>query len=261
PDVLVGLGGYISFPGALVGLLCNKPLLLHEANSVAGTANKLLARLADRVLTAFPNVLPTGECVGNPLRAEFLQQPAPEARFAARTGPLHLLVVGGSLGARALNTAVPLALALLPPDARPLVTHQSGEKQIEQLRANYAAAGVQATLTPFISDTASAFAHADLVLCRAGASTVTELAAVGAAALLVPFAAAVDDHQTGNARFLVDRNAAWLLPEAQLTPQRLAQFIRNTDRSALLQRAVAAKALAQTQATAAVVAACEELTV
>ena len=259
PDVLVGLGGYISFPGALVGLLCNKPLVLHEANSVAGSANKLLARLADRVFTAFPNVLANGECVGNPLRPEFLQQPAPEVRFAGRSGPLRLLVVGGSLGARALNTTVPQALALLPVDERPSVTHQSGEKQIEELRANYAQAGVQAELTPFISDTASAYAQADLVLCRAGAGTVTELAAVGAAALLVPFPAAVDDHQTGNARFLVERDAAWLLPQAQLTPERLAQFIRNTQRTALLQRAVAAKALAQTHATEAVVAACEEL--
>ncbi|MCX8516660.1 MAG: UDP-N-acetylglucosamine--N-acetylmuramyl-(pentapeptide) pyrophosphoryl-undecaprenol N-acetylglucosamine transferase, partial [Rhodoferax sp.] len=259
PDVLVGLGGYISFPGALVGLLCNKPLLLHEANSVAGSANRLLARLADRVFTAFPDVLANGECVGNPLRPAFLQQPSPEARFAGRSGPLRLLVVGGSLGARALNVTVPQALALLPVDRRPSVTHQSGEKQIEELRANYARAGVQAELTPFISDTASAYAQADLLLCRAGASTVTELAAVGAAALLVPFPAAVDNHQTGNARFLVERDAAWLLPQAQLTPERLAQFIRDMDRAALLQRAVAAKALAQTQATAAVVAACEEL--
>ena len=260
PDVLVGMGGYISFPGALVGVLCKKPLLLHEANSVAGSANRLLVRLADRVFTAFPNVFANGECVGNPLRPAFLQQPAPEARFAGRTGPLRLLVVGGSLGARALNSTVPQALALLPVDERPSVTHQSGEKQIGELRANYAQAGVQAELTPFISDTASAYAQADLVLCRAGASTVTELAAVGAAALLVPFPAAVDDHQTGNARFLADRNAAWLLPQAQLTPQWLAQFIRSTQRTQLLQRAVAARALAQTQATEAVVSACEEVT-
>ena len=137
--------------------------------------------------------------------------------------------------------------------------HQSGEKQIDELRANYAASGVAATLTPFITDTAQAFADADLVLCRAGASTVTELAAVGAAALFVPFPSAVDDHQTSNARFLVDQGAGWLLPQVEMTPARLASFIANIDRPALLQRALAAKHMQQLRATDAVVAACEEL--
>jgi len=261
PDVLVGLGGYITFPGGMMGVLLGKPLVLHEQNSVAGLANKVLASVADRVFTAFPRVFAKGQCVGNPLRAEFLNQAAPQERFAARTGPLRLLVVGGSLGARALNTVVPKALALIAPGQRPVVTHQSGEKQIEELRANYAAAGVEATLTPFIDDTAQAFANADLVLCRAGASTVTEIAAVGAAAVFVPFPSAVDDHQTHNARFLVDQGAGWLLPQGEMTAQTLAALLTNTGREALLQRAVAAKQMQQTQATAAVVAACEELTV
>ena len=258
PDVLVGLGGYITFPGAVMGVALGKPLVLHEQNSVAGMANRVLATVADRVFTAFPSVFTKGQCVGNPLRTEFLQQTEPALRFAGRSGPLRLLVVGGSLGARALNTLVPKALALIPQHQRPSVIHQSGEKQIDELRAHYAASGVSAELTPFITDTAAAFADADLVLCRAGASTVTELAAVGTAAVFVPFPFAVDDHQTHNARFLVDQGAGWLMPQGELTPEALAAFIQNTDRAALLQRALAAKNMQQLRATDAVVAACEE---
>ncbi|MDR7305949.1 undecaprenyldiphospho-muramoylpentapeptide beta-N-acetylglucosaminyltransferase [Rhodoferax saidenbachensis] len=259
PDVVVGLGGYITFPGGMMGVLCGKPLVLHEQNSVAGMANKVLAGVADRVFAAFPQVLAKAEWVGNPLRTEFLNQPAPEARFAGRSGPLKVLVVGGSLGARALNTVVPQALALIPEAQRPVVTHQAGEKQIDELRANYAAAGVQATLTPFIDNTAQAFADADLVICRAGASTVTEIAAVGAAAVFVPFPAAVDDHQTFNARFLVDQGGGWLLPQADMTPAVLAALLQKTERPALIQRGLEAKKMQKLNATEAVVAACEEL--
>ncbi|MDZ7918780.1 undecaprenyldiphospho-muramoylpentapeptide beta-N-acetylglucosaminyltransferase [Rhodoferax sp.] len=259
PDVVVGLGGYITFPGGMMGVLCGKPLVLHEQNSVAGMANKVLAGVADRVFAAFPNVLKKGEWVGNPLRTEFLNLPAPEQRFVGRSGPLKVLVVGGSLGARALNTVVPQALALIPEAQRPVVTHQAGEKQIDELRANYAAAGVQATLTPFIDNTAQAFADADLVICRAGASTVTEIAAVGAAAVFVPFPAAVDDHQTFNARFLVDQGGGWLLPQAEMTPAALAEMLQKTERSALMLRGLEAKKMQKLNATQAVVAACEEL--
>ena len=259
PQVVVGLGGYISFPGGMVAALLRKPLVLHEQNSVAGMANRVLAHVSRRIFTAFPQVLANGQWVGNPLRSNFLTQADPQTRFAGRTGPLRLLVVGGSLGATALNSVVPQALALIAPALRPIVTHQSGEKQIDALRAHYAAAGVDATLTPFIDDTAQAFADADLVLCRAGASTVTEIAAVGAAAVFVPFPSAVDDHQTHNARFLVDQQAAWLLPQSALTPQGLADLLQNTHRPALLERALRAKTLEKTGATAAVVAACEEL--
>ncbi len=259
PNVLVGLGGYITLPGGLMGALMGKPLVLHEQNSVAGMTNKVLAVVARRVFTAFPKVMAKGQWVGNPLRTEFLAQPDPAARFAGRSGPLRLLVVGGSLGARALNTVVPQALALIPANLRPTVVHQSGDKQIEELRGNYAAAGVQAQLTPFIDDTAKAFADADWVICRAGASTVTEIAAVGAAALFVPFPSAVDDHQTHNARFLVDQGGGWLVPQSELTPQLLADMLLNTERSALLQRGLQAKMMQMTQATEAVVAACEEL--
>lgn len=259
PDVVVGLGGYISFPGGMMGVLAGKPLVLHEQNSVAGMANRVLAGVADRVFTAFPNVFKKAQWVGNPLRAAFLQQPEPAERFAPRSGPLRLLVVGGSLGAKALNDVVPQALALLPKVQQPQVTHQSGEKQIDALRANYIAAGIQAELTPFIEDTAQAFAEADLIVCRSGASTVTEIAAVGAAALFVPFPAAVDDHQTTNARFLVDAQAAWLVPQTELTPQRLAQTLQTVQREQLLAMATRAKALQKTEAVAAVVSACEQL--
>jgi UDP-N-acetylglucosamine--N-acetylmuramyl-(pentapeptide) pyrophosphoryl-undecaprenol N-acetylglucosamine transferase len=257
-------------------------------------ANKVLAGVADRVFAAFPHVLAKAEWVGNPLRTEFLNLPAPDARFAGRSGPLKVLVVGGSLGARALNTAVPLALALIPEAQRPVVTHQAGEKQIDELRANYAAAGIAVhmsvagpsqdakaparsdpvgsggsavreatsvgvTITPFIDNTAQAFADADLVICRAGASTVTEIAAVGAAAVFVPFPAAVDDHQTFNARFLVDQGGGWLLPQADMTPEVLATLLQKTERPALIARGLEAKKMQKLNATEAVVAACEEL--
>jgi UDP-N-acetylglucosamine--N-acetylmuramyl-(pentapeptide) pyrophosphoryl-undecaprenol N-acetylglucosamine transferase len=216
-----------------------------------------------------------------------LNLPAPAQRFAGRSGPLKVLVVGGSLGARALNTVVPQALALIPEALRPVVTHQAGEKQIDELRANYAAAGIAVnlsvagpsqdakapsggsvvreatsvgvTITPFIDNTAQAFADADLVICRAGASTVTEIAAVGAAAVFVPFPAAVDDHQTTNARFLVAQGGGWLLPQADMTPEKLAGLLQNTERTALIQCGLEAKKMQQLHATDAVVAACEEL--
>ena len=259
PDVVLGMGGYVTFPGGMMAVLAGKPLVLHEQNSVAGLANKVLASVADRIFTAFPSVLKKGQWVGNPLREAFLAQPEPAVRFAERSGPLRLLVVGGSLGAKALNEIVPQALALIPEAERPQVTHQSGAAQIDALRAHYAAAGVQATLTPFIDDTASAFAQADVVVCRAGASTVTELAAVGAAAVFVPFPAAVDDHQTTNAQFLVQAGGGWLVQQRDLTPGGLAQMLQNMERSALVQRAQNAKKMQKTEATAAVVAACEEL--
>jgi UDP-N-acetylglucosamine--N-acetylmuramyl-(pentapeptide) pyrophosphoryl-undecaprenol N-acetylglucosamine transferase len=259
PDVLVGLGGYITLPAGLVGSLMGKPLVLHEQNSIAGMANRVLARVARQVYTAFPNVFAKGRWVGNPLRAEFLVQDAPMERFQGRSGALRLLVVGGSLGARALNTVVPQALALIPEEQRPVVLHQSGETQIDELRRNYAAAGVQAQLVPFIENTAQAFADADWVICRAGASTVTEIAAVGAAALFVPFPYAVDDHQTRNARFLVDQGAGWLVSQADLSPQVLADLLQKTERSELLRRGLEAKKLEQIHATHAMVAACEEL--
>ena len=259
PDVVVGLGGYISFPAGMMSVLLGKPLVLHEQNSVAGMVNKLLANVADRVFTAFPGVLKKADWVGNPMRPAFTQQLDPATRFAERRGSLKLLVVGGSLGATALNELVPKALALMPAASRPQVIHQSGARQIEALRAHYQAAGVLAELTPFIEDTAQAFADADLIICRAGASTVTEIAAVGAAALFVPFPSAVDDHQTANANFLVANGGGWLQQQRDLTPEKLAIMLQKTERSALVQSALNAKTMQKIDATAHLVAACEEL--
>ncbi|UXC16556.1 undecaprenyldiphospho-muramoylpentapeptide beta-N-acetylglucosaminyltransferase [Comamonas squillarum] len=259
PDVVVGMGGYITVPGGLAAKLAGVPIVLHEQNSVPGMANKLLARMAQRVFSAFPHAIAGGQWVGNPLRAEFLQQPEPAERFAGRSGPLQLLVVGGSLGAKALNEVVPRALALMAPEARPVVTHQSGAKQIDALQANYAAAGVQASLTPFIDDAAKAYADADVIVCRAGASTVTELAAVGAAAVFVPFPAAVDDHQTANARFLVDAGAGWLVQQSVLTPENLAQMLENMQRAGLVDMAQKAKKMQKLEAARAVADACVEV--
>ena len=259
PDVLVGLGGYITFPGGMMGVLMGKPLVLHEQNSVAGMANKVLAHVADRVLCTFPKVLPKAQWVGNPMHDGFLNQPPPEARFAQRNGPLRVVVVGGSLGAQALNSGVPQALALMPRDQRPQVLHQGGVKHLKTLQDNYAQAGVDAELVPFIDDTASAFAQADLVICRAGASTVSELAAVGVAALLVPFPHAVDDHQTVNAQYLVSQAAGWMMPQSELTPEKLAAFLSRLDRAQLLHAAKQAYEVRKTSAAADVVQACVEL--
>ena len=259
PDVLVGLGGYITFPGGMMGVLLGKPLVLHEQNSVAGMANKVLAHVADRVLCTFPKVLPKAQWVGNPMRDGFLNQAPPEARFAQRNGPLRVVVVGGSLGAQALNSGVPQALALMPRDQRPQVLHQGGVKHLKTLQDNYAQAGVDAELVPFIDDTASAFAQADLVICRAGASTVSELAAVGVAALLVPFPHAVDDHQTVNAQYLVSQAAGWMMPQSELTPEHLAAFLSRLDRAQLLHAAKQAYAVRKTTAAADVMQACAEL--
>jgi UDP-N-acetylglucosamine--N-acetylmuramyl-(pentapeptide) pyrophosphoryl-undecaprenol N-acetylglucosamine transferase len=259
PDVVVGLGGYISFPGGMVGVMCGSPLVLHEQNSIAGMANRWLSRVAARVFCAFPGAIAHGEWIGNPLRASFAQQAPPVARFVGRSGPLRVLVLGGSLGAQALNEALPAALARMPESLRPQVLHQSGERHIDSLRQAYAQAGVQAELTPFIDDTAHAMAQADVVICRAGASTVTELAAVGVAALLVPFPHAVDDHQTHNARFLSDAQAAWLWPQTELNAERLAQWLGPLQRPVLQAMAERAHSLAKPDAASHVVQACEQL--
>lgn len=258
PDVVLGMGGYISFPGGLVAALLRRPLVLHEQNAIAGLANRVLARLARRRMTGFPGALPGSDWCGNPVRAEIAALTAPEARLAGRSGPLRLLVVGGSLGASALNETVPPALALLPAEARPRVLHQSGARHLEDLRARYAAAGVAADCAEFIDDMAAALAEADCVVCRAGALTVAELAAAGVAAVLVPFPHAVDDHQSANARFLADAGAALLLPQRELTPARLAETLSRFTRDRLLDMARRARELARPGAAAAVADACAE---
>jgi UDP-N-acetylglucosamine--N-acetylmuramyl-(pentapeptide) pyrophosphoryl-undecaprenol N-acetylglucosamine transferase len=258
PDVIVGMGGYITFPAGMVAALTRRRLVLHEQNSIAGLANKVLARLASRVFTGFPDTLPNARWVGNPVRGEIVALPAPTERFIGREGPLRLLVVGGSLGAAALNDAVPKALAMIPSGQRPEVIHQAGEKQIDALCAAYAEADVEGDLRPFIEDMAAAYGWADLVLCRAGALTVAELTAAGVASILVPFPHAVDDHQTGNARFLSEREAAWLVPQPLLNPERLAEMLSNLGRGQLLRMAENARALARPLAAADVADVCEE---
>jgi UDP-N-acetylglucosamine--N-acetylmuramyl-(pentapeptide) pyrophosphoryl-undecaprenol N-acetylglucosamine transferase len=260
PAVVVGFGGYITFPAGLMAALMGKPLVLHEQNAVAGMVNRVLARVADRVFTAFPGVMRTGQWIGNPLREAFLNQPGPVERMAGRLGPLRLLVVGGSLGAQALNECVPQALALLAPEQRPVVVHQSGERQMAALKHHYAQAGVLAELRPFIDNMATEMAQADLLVCRAGASTVTEIAAVGAASVLVPFPFAVDDHQTVNARFLSQAGGATLLPQTDMTPATLAKIIQKTERTMLIDIALKAKNMAKTNASHDMADACEALT-
>ena len=259
PDVVLGMGGYISFPGGMMASLLHRPLVIHEQNSVAGLANKVLARLADKVLEGFPGSLPGAQFSGNPVRKDIAALGAPGARYAVRSGRLRLLVVGGSLGAQILNETVPQALALLPQGERPEVTHQAGEKNIEALRAGYAGAGVQAELVAFIDDMAARYAGADVVLCRAGALTVAELACAGVASILVPFPHAVDDHQTANAKFVSAHGAAILLPQAELSASGLADLLRGLTRERLLEMAEKAHALGRPDATEAVARACIEL--
>ncbi|MCF8191916.1 MAG: undecaprenyldiphospho-muramoylpentapeptide beta-N-acetylglucosaminyltransferase [Burkholderiales bacterium] len=268
PRLMLGFGGYAAFPGALVGKLLGRKLVVHEQNAVAGLTNRALAMFADRVLTGFPGAFeaPSSsglatkcrppaktEWVGNPVRASILSLGDPVERFEERGGGrLRILVVGGSLGAQALNRALPAALALIPKLERPFVFHQAGDKHIDGLRHAYDEAGVMASCVPFIKDMAMQYAMADLVICRAGALTVAELATVGVGALLIPFPYAVDDHQTANARVLVEAGAARLLPERELTPEGLAALLQSLTREELAQMAVRAQTVAKPEATATV---------
>ncbi len=257
PNVVLGMGGYITFPGGMMASLLGKPLVVHEQNSVAGLANRVLAGVADRIVTGFPDVLNKGVWAGNPVRPEIAKIAPPAERFADRTGALRVLVIGGSLGAAALNEMVPKGMALLGESDQPQIVHQAGEKHIEALKANYAAVGVQAHCVSFIEDMAGAYEWADLVICRSGALTVAELAATGVASILVPFPHAVDDHQTGNAKFLVNVGGAFLLPQNELTAESIA-LIRNYSRGQLLEMAEKARSLAKPDATAEVANICAE---
>jgi UDP-N-acetylglucosamine--N-acetylmuramyl-(pentapeptide) pyrophosphoryl-undecaprenol N-acetylglucosamine transferase len=257
PDVVLGMGGYITFPAGLMTALSGRPLVLHEQNSIAGLANKVLAKVARRVLVAFPNALPHAEWTGNPIREELARALPPKARYAQRSGPLNVLVVGGSLGASALNEVVPRALAKMKPQERPRIVHQAGAKHIEALKANYAEAGLLdagaeetgVQLVPFIDDMTSAYANADLVICRSGAMTVAEIAAVGVAAFFVPFPYAVDDHQTTNGAFLADHGAALLVQQRDLSADGLASWLHSQTRESLAEMAERSRSLAKPDAT------------
>lgn len=263
PDVVIGFGGFVAFPGGVAAVLTGRPLLIHEQNAIAGLSNRLLALLARQVMTGFPDafqhrgrhplakLLPvprSATWTGNPVRQDLLNLPEPPLRFAGRGGPLRVLVIGGSQGARILNSVVPRAVGLLPIRHRPLIQHQAGEKLMAEMRGAYQAQGVDAEVLPFIEDMAEALASADLVICRAGALTIAELAAVGVGSVLVPFPAAVDDHQTMNARFLSEAGAGFLVPQNELTAQGLASLLQGLDRERLLQMANLARRFARPHA-------------
>ena len=276
PDVVLGMGGFVALPGGLMASLLNRPLVIHEQNSIAGLSNQILACLANRVLVAFPLAfgdgagnklpwlrrlmgMPQPEWAGNPVREAIAALPAPEQRYAGRSGPLQLLVIGGSLGASALNSVLPAALQQLPPALRPAIVHQTGEQEHAAVTNAYAAAGIAAEVRPFLDDMARRYAEADLVICRSGALTVAELAAAGVASLLVPYPHAVDDHQTGNARFLAEHGAALLWPQTAFEAEPLAQWLATLSREQLAVMAGAARALSKPTATQTVAAACVAL--
>ena len=248
PAAVLGMGGFVSGPGGVAAWLTRRPLVIHEQNAAAGMTNRLLARLARVVLQAFPgSFIPEvhAETVGNPVREDIAAVAPPHERYVARQGALRVLVLGGSQGALALNRTVPAALALLDEDVRPVVRHQCGERTLEAARNAYDEHGVDVELAHFIEDMAEAYAWADLVICRAGALTVAELCAVGVPALFVPYPAAVDDHQTANARPLAQAGAARIIPEVELTPQHLAELLGEwlQSRAVLQERAAKARAL------------------
>lgn len=262
PAVVLGAGGFVSGPGGIAAWLTRRPLVIHEQNAVAGLTNRMLARLAKRVFEAFPASFPKSihaERVGNPVRREIAALASPAQRFAERRGPLRVLIIGGSQGASRLNVVVPAALAMIDVAQRPQVLHQAGERHLQQARESYAKHGVQADVRAFIDDMAEAYGWADLVICRSGALTVSELAAAGLPAVFVPFAAAVDDHQTHNARFPVDAGAGVLIPESELTPLRLSselQALLAAGRARLAEMAVKARSLALADADVRLADAC-----
>jgi UDP-N-acetylglucosamine--N-acetylmuramyl-(pentapeptide) pyrophosphoryl-undecaprenol N-acetylglucosamine transferase len=297
PDVVLGMGGYITFPGGLMAALLRRPLVIHEQNSIAGLSNRVLARFARKVLSGFPDVLPKAEWCGNPVRNSIANLPEPRQRYAARSGKLNVLVVGGSLGARAINEVMPQALALLPEEVRPNVLHQAGKQHFAAVQQLYRQAGIPADgmtrcaqaagagmpsphllpqtagcasnvseveIRPFLDDMAACYANADVVICRAGALTIAELAAAGVASILIPFPFAVDDHQTHNARFLSEQGAAVLLPQSELSAEKLAQLLRGLmegeqGREKLLAMALQARSVAKRDAAQQVAQVCAGL--
>ena len=259
PDVVLGMGGYITFPGGLMAVLLRKPLVIHEQNSIAGLSNKALARLAQKVLSGFPDVLRGATWCGNPVREAIAVLPEPQQRYTARSGKLNVLVVGGSLGAQAINEIIPQALALLPEQNRPEVVHQTGKQHFESVQERYQQLGVNADVKAFLEDMAHYYANADLVICRAGALTVAELAAAGVASILIPFPYAVDDHQTHNARFLSERGAAILLQQNELDAEKLALLLSELNREKLMAMAQQARSMAKADAACDVANICKTM--
>ncbi len=262
-DAVLGMGGYVCFPGGLMASLLNKPLVLVNADAALLLSNKSLLPVADRVAFGFAGDAAArvkhAVVTGNPVREEIAALPAPAQRYTGRSGPLRLLVVGGSLGAKVLNDTLPAALALLPADQRPLVVHQAGSTQAQAVREAYAAAGISAEVLPFVDDMAARLAASDVMICRAGAITVSELCAAGVPAVLVPLVVSTTAHQRDNAQWMAAQQAAVHLPQAELTPQYLAGLLQTLDRAQLLAMATRARALAQPQAAARVADEIEKL--
>ncbi|WP_415895025.1 undecaprenyldiphospho-muramoylpentapeptide beta-N-acetylglucosaminyltransferase [Neptuniibacter sp. PT34_22] len=264
PDVVLGMGGFASGPGGLAAWLLRIPLIIHEQNAVAGMTNKALSKLAKKVLEAFQGAFKSGlttQTVGNPVRGSILNLPEPKERFSDREGPLRLLVVGGSLGAKAINDLLPEVLADLPQEQRPEVWHQAGKRNIEETQQRYEALGVtECKVVPFIDDMAEAYSWADVVLCRAGALTVSELSNAGVASVLVPFPYAVDDHQTKNANYLAERDAAILIQQADLNKETLTALLTEqlNQRETLMEMANKALSLGKPEASDVVANVCLE---
>ncbi|MCK7543869.1 undecaprenyldiphospho-muramoylpentapeptide beta-N-acetylglucosaminyltransferase [Marinobacter bryozoorum] len=263
PDCVIGMGGFVTGPGGMAAWLTRRPLLVHEQNAIAGMTNRILARFAETVMEAFPGSFGPAaitRCTGNPVRADVAELPEPDQRMGDREAPRRLLVLGGSLGATAINEKVPAAIALLPEALRPEIRHQCGERNHETALAAYGEAGLNASVEPFIKDMAEAYGWADLVICRAGALTISELCAAGVGALLVPFPHAVDDHQTRNADYMVKAGAALLMPQHKLTETLLADTLADllTKPQRLVDMARAARTLARPDATERVVNYCLE---
>jgi len=254
PRAVLGMGGFVAGPGGAVASILRIPLVIHEQNSVAGLTNRLLAKVAGNVLQAFPGVFAPSrkvETVGNPVRPEIAALPDPQERAIAKGEKLKILVIGGSLGAVVFNSTLPRALSIMPESERPEIFHQAGAKNIEAARSAYEEAGVDARIEPFIADMAEAYAWADLVICRSGALTVSELAAAGVGSMLVPYPYAVDDHQTGNARYLSEAGAAILMPQPEFTVEHISEYLHKLTASPdiLQEMAIKARALAQPEST------------
>ncbi|MDQ1831413.1 undecaprenyldiphospho-muramoylpentapeptide beta-N-acetylglucosaminyltransferase [Massilia scottii] len=263
PDVVLGMGGYVCVPGGMMARLAGVPLALVNADAALLLSNETLAPLASKVMFGFPadfgSAAAKAIVTGNPVRKEILAMTAPSQRFEGRSGALRILVVGGSLGAKVLNDSVPAALALLPEEQRPHVTHQSGKKNIDALRESYAKAGVTADVVDFIDDMAGAYAAADVVICRAGAITVSELTAAGVASVLVPFVASTTSHQRDNAQWMDKQKAAIHLPQSELSAQRVAQLLQGLSREACRAMAQAALAVGKRNANEAIADVLEQL--
>lgn len=254
PGAVLGMGGFVTGPGGIASWLLRRPLLVHEQNAIAGLTNKLLARFACTVMEAFPSAFSerfSPVQTGNPVREDIAALASPEQRLAKRGDSIHVLIVGGSLGAQALNQSVPAAFEKLDAGQRSQVWHQTGKVMLEQTRDDYKARSITARVDAFIDDMAEAYAWADVVICRAGALTIAELAAAGVASILVPYPHAVDDHQTANARFLEQAGAAVLLPQSELNATVLAELLKDfmTNRERLLNMAIAARRQARVSAT------------